>query len=110
MKLISETEHARLAQWFAREPFQRMGVLGFPASGQRTWPSCPPVTQGTDSRLCGAISPACGGKHADENTPTEIMVQGNARVSDPALPRAKGSRSAVPPLRNAPRALFIHPY
>ena len=29
MKLISETEHVRLAQWFA-EPFQRMGVLGFP--------------------------------------------------------------------------------
>lgn len=65
MKLISETEHVRLAQWFA-EPFQRMGVLGFPASGQRTWPFCNPATQGTDSRLCGAHTPACGGKHVHE--------------------------------------------
>ena len=53
MKLISETEHARLAQW-TFGPFQRMGVLGFPASGQRTWPFCNPAMQGTDSRLCGA--------------------------------------------------------
>ena len=65
MKTISETEHARLAQWTSG-PFQRMGVLGFPASGQRTWPSCNPASQGTDSRLCGVFTPACGGKHADE--------------------------------------------
>jgi hypothetical protein len=65
MKLISETEHARLAQW-TYGPFQRMGVLGFPASGQRTWPFCNPATQGTDSRLCGAHTPACGGKHVLE--------------------------------------------
>jgi len=66
MKLISETEHARLAQGFTDEPFQRMGVLGFPASGQRTWPPCNPASQGTDSRLCGASTPACGGKHVPE--------------------------------------------
>jgi hypothetical protein len=62
MKLISETEHARLAQWTSG-PFQRMGVLGFPASGQRTWPFCNPCFKGTDSRLCGAQALACGGKH-----------------------------------------------
>ncbi len=66
MNAISETEHARLAQRFANEPFQRMGVLGFPASGQRTWPACHPAHQGTDSRLCGAKTPACGGKHVNE--------------------------------------------
>jgi hypothetical protein len=65
MKLISETEHARLAQW-TDGPFQRMGVLGFPASGQRTWPFCNPARQGTDSRLCGAQTPVCGGKHVHE--------------------------------------------
>jgi len=65
MKLISETEHARLAQW-TFGPFQRMGVLGFPASGQRTGPFCNPSMKETDSRLCGALTPACGGKHVDE--------------------------------------------
>jgi hypothetical protein len=90
MNAISETEHARLAQWFINEPSERMGVLGFPASGQRTWPACNPSTQGTDSRLCGAKTPACGGKHADEITSTGIEMKGNALVNDPALPRAKG--------------------
>ena len=35
MKTISETEHARLAQWSSDGPFKRMGVLGFlpPANG-----------------------------------------------------------------------------
>ena len=68
MKTISETEHVRLAQGFTFEPFQRMGVPGFPASGLRTGPFCTPASQGTDSRLCGAYTPACGGKHVHEIT------------------------------------------
>jgi hypothetical protein len=32
MRMISETEPARLAQRFAGEPSERMGGLGFPAS------------------------------------------------------------------------------
>jgi len=63
----------------------------------------PLLKQGTDSRLCGAISPACGGKHADENIRPGMTVHGSALVSDPALPRANSSLSAVPPLVNAPR-------
>ena len=90
MNAISETEHARLAQWFLCEPLKRMGVLGFPASGQRTWPPCHPARQGTDSRLCGDLSLACGGNHADESIQTGFMVQGNDWVCFPALPRAKG--------------------
>ena len=90
MNAISETEHARLAQWFLCEPLKRMGVLGFPASGQRTWPPCHPARQGTDSRLCGAKTPACGGKHADEISSIGTDIGGNAPVNDPALPRAKG--------------------
>jgi hypothetical protein len=66
MKTISETEHARLAQWFLCEPLERMGVLGFPASGQRTWPFCPPCFKGTDSRLCEVQTSARGGKHVHE--------------------------------------------
>ncbi len=96
MNAISETEHARLAQRFANEPFQRMGVLGFPASGQRTWPACTPETQGTDSRLCGAITPACGGKHVHEVTlnstdPMERLWNLNRRRRE-----LDGSRSASP--------------
>ena len=75
MNAISETEPARLAQRFASEPLKRMGGLGFPASGQRTWPACNPASQGTDSRLCGAKTPACGGKHADEITPTQLLLK-----------------------------------
>jgi hypothetical protein len=104
MNAISETEHARLAQWFHCEPLQRMGVLGFPASGQRTWPACNPASQGTDSRLCGAKTLACGGKHADEITLTCTPFQGNLLVCEPVLPRAKGSLSAAPRLADAPRA------
>ena len=66
--------------------------------------------QGTDSRLCGANSPACGGKHADESRTIGIEVKGNLQVSDPALPRAKGSLSAVPALVNAPRVIIINYY
>jgi hypothetical protein len=58
--------------------------------------------QGTDSRLCGALTPACGGKHADEITGMGIDVRGSGLVSDPVLPRAKGSLSAAPSLVNAP--------
>ena len=97
MELISGTEPARLAQGFAREPFQRMGGLGFPASGPRTGPSCTPATQGTDSRLCGALPPARGGKHVHEVTlnstdPRERLWNLNRRRrelegSQPASPR-----------------------
>src|SRR5271154_2522171 len=89
MNAISETEHARLAQWFACEPLKRMGVLGFPASGQRTRPACNPASQGTDSRMCGAQTLACGGKHVHELTLITITIQGNSLVCDPALPRAE---------------------
>ena len=65
MKLISETERCSIGSVVCG-PFQRMGALGFPASGQRTWPSCTPAWQGTDSSLCGAYTPACGGKHVHE--------------------------------------------
>jgi hypothetical protein len=47
MKLISETERYSIGSVVCG-PFQRMGALGFPASGQRTWPFCNPATQGTD--------------------------------------------------------------
>ncbi len=96
MKLISETEHARLAQWFAREPFQRMGVLGFPASGQRTGPSCTPGFQGTDSRLCGAKSPACGGKHVHEFIVIAWGLKGRLWNFDRRRRELDGSRSASP--------------
>ena len=95
MKLISETEHARLAQWTAG-PFQRMGVLGFPASGQRTWPFCNPCFKGTDSRLCGALTPACGGKHVDEFIFIQVLMgkfwnihrrRRELKGSQPASPR-----------------------
>jgi hypothetical protein len=36
MRMISETEPARLAQRFLWEPLERMGGPGFPASGQWT--------------------------------------------------------------------------
>jgi len=108
MNAISETEHVRLAQRFACEPLKRMGVLGFPASGQRTWPACNPASQGTDSRLCGAKTPACGGKHADEITLRGIDLKGNALVSDPVLPRAKGSLSSAPRLADTSLLSIIH--
>ena len=98
MKLISETEHARLAQWFAREPLKRMGVLGFPASGQRTWPPCNPASQGTDSRLCGALTPACGGKHADEITLTLTFQREPSGRSHRRRRELDGSRPASPRL------------
>jgi hypothetical protein len=86
---ISETEPARLAQWFAREPLKRMGGLVSlpPANGLGLLVPLP--WQGTDSRLCGAKTPACGGKHADEISSIGIELKGNALVSDPALPRAQ---------------------
>src|ERR1019366_6992339 len=109
-KMFSETEPARLAQGFPREPLKRMGGLVSlpPANGLGLLVPLP--WQGTDSRLCGANAPACGGQHADENSRPGRTVQGSARVSDPARPRANGSLSAVPPLVNAPRVQFIHPY
>jgi len=50
---ISETEPARLAQWFLREPLKRMGgsVSLPPANGLGLLVTLP--WQGTDSRLCG---------------------------------------------------------
>ena len=106
--MISETEPARLAQWFHSEPLKRMGgsVSLPPANGLGLLVPLP--WQGTDSRLCGAYSPACGGKHADENTHKGIEIRGNVLVSDPALPRAKGSLSAVPPLVDAQRVVIIN--
>jgi hypothetical protein len=95
MKLISETEHARLAQWTAG-PFQRMGVLGFPASGQRTWPFCNPATQGTDSRLCGALTPACGGKHVHEIRLTQAQPGKRLWNFDRRRRELDGSRPASP--------------
>ena len=95
MKLISETEHARLAQWTAG-PFQRMGVLGFPASGQRTWPFCNPDCQGTDSRLCGALTPACGGKHVYEFIVTGFALKGMLWNFDRRRRELEGSSSASP--------------
>src|ERR1019366_7484232 len=107
-KMFSETEPARLAQGFPREPLKRMGGLVSlpPANGLGLLVPLP--WQGTDSRLCGALSPACGGKHADEITRIRLEVKGNTLVSDPALPRANGSLSAVPPLVNAPRVVIIN--
>src|SRR5450631_2080065 len=100
--MLSETEPARLAQGFPREPLKRMGGLVSlpPANGLGLLVPLP--TQGSDSRLCGAKSPACGGKHATKSTRLGLEVQGHVRNSDPALPRANGSLSAVPPLVNAP--------
>ena len=103
MKTISETEHARLAQWSSAGPFKRMGVLGFPASGQRTWPSCPPLIKGTDSRLCGALTPACGGKHVFESVNQAVNCQGeNVRTSDRRRREPEGSLSASPPSNSKP--------
>ena len=101
MNEISETEPARLAQWFLWEPLKRMGGLVSlpPANGLGLLVPLP--WQGSDSRLCGAKSPACGGKHADEITSIGI-VQRERPVSDPVLPRAKGSLSAAPRLVDAP--------
>jgi hypothetical protein len=96
MKTISETEHVRLAQWFINEPFQRMGVLGFPASGQRTWPFCPPGFKGTDSRLCGALSPACGGKHVHELTLTLTPPKETPGHSNRRRRELDGSRLTSP--------------
>lgn len=95
MKLISETEHARLAQW-TYGPFQRMGVLGFPASGQRTWPFCNPAWQGTDSRLCGALTPACGGKHVLEFSATGFGRKGRRWNFDRRRRELEGSSLASP--------------
>lgn len=95
MKLISETEHARLAQW-TFGPFQRMGVLGFPASGQRTWPPCNPARQGTDSRLCGALTPACGGKHVYEFIVTRGSLKAMLWNFDRRRRELEGSSSASP--------------
>ena len=67
-----------------------------------------PLWPGSDSRLCGAYVPACGGKHADESIRLGMELKGKARVSDPALPRAKGSLSAVPHLVDAPRVRTIN--
>jgi len=101
-KMISETEPARLAQWFLSEPLKRMGgsVSLPPANGLGLLVPLP--KQGTDSRLCGAHTLACGGKHADEITATGIDLEGCARDSDPVRPRAKGSLSAAPALADAP--------
>lgn len=95
MKLISETEHARLAQW-TEGPFQRMGVLGFPASGQRTWPFCNPSTKGTDSRLCGALTPACGGKHVHEFSVRATLFKGRLWDFDRRRRELDGSQPASP--------------
>ncbi len=97
-----------MAQRFACEPLKRMGGLVSlpPANGLGLLVPLP--RQGSDSRLCGAESPACGGKHADEIGRFGFEVIGIARVSDPALPRAKGSPSAVPPSVNAPRVVIIN--
>ena len=88
MKVILETEHARLAQRFINEPLERMGVLGFPASGQRTWPFCNPASQGTDSRLCEVQTSARGGKHVNENAFTPMTIPRNIPETKPATPRA----------------------
>jgi hypothetical protein len=86
---ISETEPARLAQGFLCEPLKRMGGLVSlpPANGLGLLVPLP--WQGTDSRLCGANAPACGGKHADEWSSIGIEIKGNVLVTDPALPRAE---------------------
>jgi hypothetical protein len=86
---ISETEPARLAQWFLCEPLKRMsGLVSLPpANGLGLLVPLP--WQGTDSRLCGAKTPACGGKHADDIASIGIEIKGNVLVSHPALPRAE---------------------
>jgi len=108
MNVLSETEPARLAQRFAREPLKRMGgLVSLPsANGLGLLVTLP--RQGTDSRLCGAKTPACGGKHADESTFTRTPVQGKPLVCAPVWPRAKGSLSATPRLADAPRISIIH--
>ena len=106
--MFSETEPARLAQGFPREPLKRMGGLVSlpPANGLGLLVTL--LAQGTDSRLCGDLSLACGGNHADESIQTGFMVQGNDWVCFPALPRVKGSPSAVPPVVNAPRVIIVN--
>jgi hypothetical protein len=107
MNVFSETEPARLAQRCACAPLKRMGgLVSLPAANglgllvTRPWP-------GTDSRLCGAKPPACGGKHADENTRTDNSMQGSLPVWVPVWPRARGSLAATPRLADTPRGGII---
>ena len=108
MNMISETEPARLAQRFAREPLKRMGGLVSLPSANGLGLLVTRPRPGTDSRLCGAKPLACGGKHADENTFTRTPVQGKPLVCAPVWPRAKGSLSATPRLADVPRAGIIN--
>ena len=108
MNVISETEPARLAQRCACAPFKRMGgLVSLPsANGLGLLVTLP--RQGTDSRLCGAKTPACGGKHADEIRFNRTPLQECLPVCEPVWPRAKDSLSATPRLADAPGVSIIH--
>ena len=62
---------------------RKNGRLGFPASGQRTLAFLSPVWQGSDRRLCGALSPACDGKHVFDS----LLITGTSgKVLEPPPP------------------------
>jgi hypothetical protein len=107
MNAISETEPARLAQWFAREPLKRMGGLVSlpPANGLGLL-----VTLPLRERIADCAEPKL--LHAAGNTrttlqPSEFMFKGTLWSVTRRCRELNGSLSAAPALADAPRAGIV---